>query len=118
MFFLSFLQTGAAIFPFLRRTPALPLLFRAMGANIQSCRTTTIDTFDIFDYDLVTIKKGAKLCNAAVVSCSFVAPAGVLASVQVLMLSPVTIGEGCELGHACVVPPGKNEGGEGEHAIA
>jgi len=99
-------QAGLSVFPFVRRTSLLPLLFRLMGAKIECCRDTTIDSFDIFDYDLITIGKGAKVCNAAAISCAYVAPVGMLGPTQVLVLSPVVIGAGCQLGHAAVVPPG------------
>lgn len=100
------MQASLALFPFIRRTSLLPLLFRLMGSNIENIWDTIIDTFYIFDYDLITIKKGARVFNAASASAAFVAPAGHLTDVAVLVLSPVYIGENCQLGHSSVVPAG------------
>lgn len=99
-------QAGAVFLPTLRRTPFLPLLLRALGANIERIPGTIIDSLSLYDFDLLTIGRGACIYEGASVTAAFVAPAGHLAPVPVLVLSPVVIGRGCHLGHKSVVSAG------------
>lgn len=77
-----------------------------MGADIEDPLDTVFDTMLINDFDLITIKKGARLYTDASVSGSFVTPAGVLGPKPVLVLSPTVIGQGCHLGHMANVTAG------------
>lgn len=99
-------QAGVILFPPLRRTPLMPLLLRALGADIESLSDTVIDSMSIFDADLLTIRKGACIYARSSLTASFVTPAGYLGPKPMLVLSPVVIGRGCHLGHRSVISGG------------
>jgi amino acid adenylation domain-containing protein len=99
-------QAGATFLPYLRRTPFYPAVLRALGANIESLSDVVIDSLAIFDFDLLTIGKGACIYDRALISGSFVAPANYFGRDPVLVMAPVVVGRHCHLGARCVVTAG------------
>jgi carbonic anhydrase/acetyltransferase-like protein (isoleucine patch superfamily) len=99
-------QAGATFLPYIRRTPFYPAVLRALGANIESLSDVVIDSLAIFDFDLLTIGKGACIYDGALVSGSFVAPANYFGLEPVLVMAPVFVGRHCHLGARSVVTAG------------
>ena len=99
-------QAGAAFLPYIRRTPFYPAVLRALGADIESLSDVVIDSLAIFDFDLLKIGKGACIYDNALLSGSFVAPAGYFGRDPVLVMAPVVVGRHCHLGACSVVTAG------------
>lgn len=55
----------------LRRTPLLPMLLKALGANVESVWDTIVDSTLICDFDLITIGKGAQIYHEVLITGTF-----------------------------------------------
>ena len=99
-------QAGSTFFHVIRRTWLLPFVYRLLGAHIEDCSSTIIDTLDIMDADMITIKRGALIYQGASITGAFVAPPGYVGRHAMLVISPVVIGEECHLGAKSVVTAG------------
>lgn len=99
-------SAGATFLPAIRRTPFLSLLYKALGAKVESCSDVLFDSIDISDFDMLSFGKGACIYSNASIKGAFVAPSGYLGTKPVLVLSEVDIGKNCHIGHHAVVTGG------------
>jgi non-ribosomal peptide synthetase-like protein len=97
---------------FLARTPALPWLYRALGARIGA--GALVDTAGVQDPSLFSLGAGSKLHAGVEVSPALLVPAGVFGARPALLFVRVEVGAGCEAGHRAVLPAGSRLA-DGQH---
>ncbi len=97
---------------FLARTPALPWLYRALGARIGA--GALVDTAGVQDPCLFSLGAGSKLHAGVEVSPALLVPAGVFGARPALLFARVELGAGCEAGHRAVLPAGSRLA-DGQH---
>ena len=84
------------LFPYIRRTKYLNALLRALGATIG--RDVVIDTYKIFEPELVSIGNGSLVGEESSIHAAFLVPAGFLDDVGCLVISTTIVGKNCVVG--------------------
>lgn len=69
-------QVLGTLFPYIRRTPLLTALFRALGAKLE--HDVVLDSAAIFEPDIISIGSNTVVGDSATIEAAFVAPAGAL----------------------------------------